>query len=125
MKLDRNRRVFARLRCLKECIDNLSRNQDLPSSLCYVPETLCYKLKQDGVQFTGKFVLHSQPSKLSPKAPVQLPLPCTNLWTFYASGEEYCNNEGQWIKLTKVIKYGVVILPVVFSFVLFSRADWL
>ncbi|XP_014679289.1 PREDICTED: E3 ubiquitin-protein ligase HECTD3-like, partial [Priapulus caudatus] len=100
MKLDENRRVFARLKCLKECIECFSTNSDLPEHFCYVPKELLYRLKP-GVQFTGKFLLHSQPCKSSPRACDQLPLPCTPHWTFYASGEEYCNNEGQWIKLLK------------------------
>lgn len=98
MKLHENQRTLARLRCLTECVGCIANSCQLPESLCYVAAKLAFKIKP-GVQYTGKFVLHSQPSKSSSKATDQLPLPCTASWTFYASGEEYCNGDGQWIKL--------------------------
>ncbi|XP_077981106.1 E3 ubiquitin-protein ligase HECTD3-like isoform X2 [Glandiceps talaboti] len=87
---------LARIRCLQECIKCFRDHEPLPESLCFIPAELVYKPNAGGA--SSKLVAYSQPSKNSKKCGEIVLKDGTKL---YASGEELCNNQGQWLKLTK------------------------
>jgi hypothetical protein len=88
------RKPLARLRCLKECLDNLKDNKPLPRSLCYIAAEVEYiPVKNANV------AVYSQPSKSSKKLADVM---CTTEHRVFISGEELFTTDGQWAKLIKV-----------------------
>ncbi|CAH1774452.1 unnamed protein product [Owenia fusiformis] len=91
-----SRKRLARIRCLKECIQCFKANTLLPIDLCYISAEVEFKTTSD----TRK-ILFSEPSKQSQKI-AELKL-CKSGSVFICSGEEFCNSQGQWAKVTSYI----------------------
>ncbi|KAL3869955.1 hypothetical protein ACJMK2_042575 [Sinanodonta woodiana] len=93
MSIPPSRRRLARIRCLQECIQCLREQKKLPESLCYVPSEVEYS-------YTGKTVIkvYGETTKNSKKI---RDLVCTSNSRIFASGEEYCNSAGKWLKIKK------------------------
>lgn len=114
-------RVLGRIRFLNRCTESLRRSQPLPESLCYVPREVCYKICKDSSSCSagssasssaapssscppGGVTLipvwespHSAPNKKSSKLSIE-----TRKGTcIRTSGEEYYNNHGLWVKISK------------------------
>ncbi|XP_013403036.1 E3 ubiquitin-protein ligase HECTD3 isoform X2 [Lingula anatina] len=91
MSLDLPRRRLGRIRCLQQCILCFKEKRRLPESLCYVPARIEFKA-------TGSFKVYAfeKPSKQSGKVTEIL---CESDTRIVGSGEEFCNSEGQWIKI--------------------------
>ncbi|XP_070563097.1 E3 ubiquitin-protein ligase HECTD3-like isoform X2 [Ptychodera flava] len=87
---------LARIRCLQECITCFRDHKSLPEALCFVPAELVYKPNSAGA--SNKLVAYTQPNKNSKKCGE---IVLKDGVKIYASGEELCNNQGQWLKLTK------------------------
>ncbi|KAL3869953.1 hypothetical protein ACJMK2_042573, partial [Sinanodonta woodiana] len=93
MSIPASRRRLARIRCLQECIQCFREQKKLPESLCYVPSEVEYSC-------IGKTVIkvYRETKKNSKKI---RDLVCTSNSRIFASGEEYCNSAGKWLKIKK------------------------
>jgi hypothetical protein len=115
---------LARIRCLKECIEAFKNNQTLSEALCYVPKQIEYVGAANTTLQMYMSPSTSTSNLLAPKiltssgsatastrgrgAPLIVfdssvcktkeSLSC-RVW---ASGEEYSNSSGRWIRLYKV-----------------------
>ncbi|XP_028329338.1 E3 ubiquitin-protein ligase HECTD3 isoform X1 [Gouania willdenowi] len=108
--------VLGRVRFLNRCIESFKKSEPVPECLCYVPKEVCYKICKDssstssssgaaaGGSSVGKTLVsvfenpnQSIHSKKSSKYTLE-PKKGTCIRT---TGEEYCNNQGLWVKLDK------------------------
>ena len=89
------RRRIAKIRCLQDCLTSLKEKKPFPSCLCYVPSEVEY-LTPNATTWTflenprrNAKVLHEfRASKES---------------RLVASGEEFCNSDGKWLTVLKVV----------------------
>ena len=88
------RRRLARIRCVKECVEQFRDHQPLPRSLCFVPAQLVYST----IKSVTVSVLSSPNVDASVIAEVKMS-PKDRLLT---TGEELCNSFGQWSRVSKV-----------------------
>ena len=92
------RRRLARIRCLLECVKCFHEKKSLPESFCYVASEVEYRS-----QCKTTIKLYPEPrktKKLTGFQPRELQLsPESRL---VATGEEFCDNQGKWLKLRKV-----------------------
>lgn len=92
-----HRRRLARIRCLLECVKCLYEKRALPESFCYVASEVEYKS-----QCKTTIRLFSEPKKtkkLTGLQPKELQL--TSESRLVATGEEFCDSQGKWLKLRK------------------------
>lgn len=108
--------LLGRLRFLSEAIGCLIRAEPLPAALGYVPREVQYKLCKDPsaqgpASASGRSLLSvwESPSKAAGgagpgirKGPGRATIELRKGSCIRASGEEYCNGHGLWVKLTKV-----------------------
>ena len=93
--IDAARKPLARLRCLKIGVENLTKNESLPSALCYVPAAVTYEATRN-----ESIVVYSSTAKDRTKlGEVQ----CSTAHKLVVSGEEMYTSEGQWARLLKVL----------------------
>ena len=110
--------LLGRIRFLNRCIESFRKSEPVPECLCYVPREVCYKICKDssatsgaasgasaGGSVAGKTLVpvfespHQVPhSKRTCKYNIE-PKKGTCIRT---TGEEYCNSQGLWVKLSKV-----------------------
>ena len=92
------RRRLARIRCLLECVKCFHEKKSMPESFCYVASEVEYRS-----QCKTTIKLYPEPrktKKLTGFQPRELQLsPESRL---VATGEEFCDNQGKWLKLRKV-----------------------
>ncbi|KAJ6659445.1 hypothetical protein lerEdw1_018679 [Lerista edwardsae] len=107
--------LLGRLRFLTEAIGCLSRAEPLPAALCYVPREVQYKICKDlsapgPASASGRSLLSvwESPGKAgsgvgsgSRKCPGRGTIELRKGSCLRASGEEYCNGQGLWVKLTR------------------------
>lgn len=112
--------LLGRLRFLTEAIGCLSRAEPLPAALCYVPREVQYKICKDpsgpGLgSASGRSLLSvwDNPGKAGVasgaggrKGPGRGTIELRKGSCIRASGEEYCNGHGLWVKLARVSKRG-------------------
>lgn len=108
--------LLGRLRFLSEAIGCLIRAEPLPAALGYVPCEVQYKLCKDpsaqaSASASGRSLLSvwESPSKAAGgagpgirKSPGRATIEVRKGSCIRASGEEYCNGHGLWVKLTRV-----------------------
>ena len=101
---------LARIRCLQECVKCLTDCIPLPEAICYVRDECPIKATK-----YGKVVLHTSPGSV----PTEPARPCKQTGEnekvmelsvhpediVYVSGEEYCDNQGQWAAVQRVCLY--------------------
>jgi len=96
--VDAARKPLARLRCLKNSIESLTKNEPLPPALCYVPAEVTYEVTRN-----DNIVVYTTTAKDRCKLSE---IPCSTAHRVVVSGEELYTSEGQWARLLKVcIKY--------------------
>ncbi|XP_058031226.1 E3 ubiquitin-protein ligase HECTD3 [Ahaetulla prasina] len=107
--------LLGRLRFLSEAIGCLIRVEPLPAALAYVPREVQYKLCKDPsaqgpASASGRSLLSvwESPSKAAGgagpgirKGPGRATIELRKGSCIRASGEEYCNGHGLWVKLTR------------------------
>lgn len=91
-------RRLARIRCLHQCISCLKQAGPLPESLCYVPDRVEYKCIAGTVDMYPKPDLNTDPIDS---------MTGVLLSRVIASGHEFCNNQGKWIRVKKVGYYSL------------------
>ncbi|CAN9503008.1 unnamed protein product [Ophioblennius macclurei] len=107
--------LLGRIRVLNKCIESFRNGETVPECLCYVPKEVCYKVSKDSSSTSSacfgasagaarKTLVsvfespHHRPnSKRSCKYILELKKGA-RIWT---TGEEYCNNHGLWVKISK------------------------
>ncbi|XP_026994813.1 E3 ubiquitin-protein ligase HECTD3 isoform X1 [Tachysurus fulvidraco] len=110
--------LLGRIRFISSCIEAFRTSRCLPDSLCFVPQEVCYKICRDSSSSSsapssssssssgptgGTAVIpvwespHQPPNKKSCKFTLE-PKKGACIRT---SGEEYYNNHGLWVKITK------------------------
>jgi hypothetical protein len=87
---------LARIRCILECIQCFRERKKLPACICYVPSEVEYRCQ-------SKTTLRVYPEPLKNSRKIK-DLHCTIESRLLASGEEYCNTQGKWLRLKKVSK---------------------
>jgi len=96
MELDVCQKRLARIRGVHRCIDNFKNGEPFPKELCFVPAEVEYSLVP-----CGKLAIYSEPDASISKKIGDLKavedFPCR----IVASGEEFCNAEGQWLRVLK------------------------
>ncbi|KAG8437018.1 hypothetical protein GDO86_007920 [Hymenochirus boettgeri] len=98
--------LLGQIRCVLECIDCFRRAIPLPESLCYIPGEVQYKICKDPSSSSSSRSLltvweapgySKQNLKNLSRATVEVQKgSCVR-----ATGEEYCNSNGFWVKLSK------------------------
>ena len=102
MKNEPARRRLARIRCLLDSIKRMENEKNLPLPLCFVASEVEYST----VEGRGVIPVRKKPLKDAEK--LGEISSAANIRVF-ASGDEYVNNHGSWLKLTQV---GVTYLMV-------------
>lgn len=97
MKNEPARRRLARIRCLLDSIKRIEQGKCLPLPLCFVPSEVEYSREE--CKNPSALSIRKKPHKEA-QCVGELPA-ATNLQVF-ASGEEFFNNDGSWIRLCQV-----------------------
>jgi len=92
--VDAARKPLARLRCLKNSVESLTKNEPLPSALCYVPAEVTYEVTKN-----DKIIVYNTAAKDRCKLSE---IPCSTAYRVVVSGEELYTSEGQWARLLRV-----------------------
>ena len=95
MKNEPARRRLARIRCLLDSIKRMENEKNLPLPLCFVAGEVEYST----VEGRGVIAVRKKPLKDAEK--LGEISSAANIRVF-ASGDEYVNNHGSWLKLTQV-----------------------
>ena len=95
--------VLGRLRFLLQCSECFRRARPLPAALCYVPREVQYKICKDPSAAASSRSLLSVwdgpgPARGSKRATIEV----RKGGCLRATGEEYRNSAGLWVKLSKV-----------------------
>ncbi|RXN01366.1 hypothetical protein EOD39_7051 [Acipenser ruthenus] len=110
--------LLGRVRFLIECIECFRHSKPLPEALCFVPKEVCYKICKDssfsstscssatstGSSTAGKTIISvwECPSQSLPsKKLLKFNIEAKKGTCIRATGEEYCNTYGLWVKLNK------------------------
>lgn len=99
MKNEPARRRLARIRCLLESINRIEKGKCLPLALCFVPAEVEY-LREDSKN-SPPIVIRKKPQSDAQNVGE---LPSVSNLQLFASGEEFFNNNGSWIKLCQVVQ---------------------
>ncbi|XP_068728218.1 E3 ubiquitin-protein ligase HECTD3-like [Montipora capricornis] len=94
MKNEPARRRLARIRCLLESIKRIEQAKSLPLPLCFVPSEVEYSREE--CKNPSALSIHKKPHKDSQCVGE---LPTTSSLQIFASGDEFFNNDGSWIRL--------------------------
>ncbi|XP_069594098.1 E3 ubiquitin-protein ligase HECTD3 [Ranitomeya imitator] len=100
------RRLLAHIRCVLECIDCFRRAVPLPEVLCYVPGEVLYKICKDpstAASARSLLTVWEAPgfSKQNLKKLSRATVEVRKGSCIRATGEEYGNANGLWVKLSK------------------------
>uniref|UniRef100_A0A8C5QNN2 E3 ubiquitin-protein ligase HECTD3 n=1 Tax=Leptobrachium leishanense TaxID=445787 RepID=A0A8C5QNN2_9ANUR len=100
------RRLLGQIRCVLECVDCFRRAQPLPESLCYIPGEVLYKVCKDPSSSASArclLTVWEAPgfSKQNLKKLSRSTVEVQKGSCVRATGEEYCNANGLWVKLSK------------------------
>jgi len=97
MELDVCQKRLSRIRCVHQCIENFKKGEPFPKELCFVPLEVEYSLAP-----CGKLAIYSEPDATLSKRIGDLKavddFPCK----IVSSGEEFCNAEGQWLRVLRM-----------------------
>ena len=97
MKNEPARRRLARIRCLLESIKRIEQGKSLPLPLCFVPAEVEYSREE--CKNSPAMLVRKKPQN---DAQCVGELPSVSNIQLFASGEEFFNNSGSWIKLCQV-----------------------
>lgn len=97
MKNEPARRRLARIRCLLESIKRIEQGKSLPLPLCFVSSEVEYGREESRNPST--LSIRKKPHK---DAQCVGELPSASNLQVFASGDEFFNNDGSWIKLCQV-----------------------
>ncbi|XP_074953892.1 E3 ubiquitin-protein ligase HECTD3-like [Phalacrocorax aristotelis] len=98
--------VLGRLRFLLQCSECFRRAQALPAALCYVPREVQYKICKDPAAAAAAArsllsVWDSPGPARGGKRAARATIEVGKGGCLRATGEEYCNGAGLWVKLSK------------------------
>ncbi|XP_065512496.1 E3 ubiquitin-protein ligase HECTD3-like [Caloenas nicobarica] len=98
--------VLGRLRFLLQCSECFRRAQALPAALCYVPREVQYKICKDPAAASAAArsllsVWDSPGPARGGKRAARATIEVRKGGCLRATGEEYCNGAGLWVKLSK------------------------
>ncbi|XP_072723002.1 E3 ubiquitin-protein ligase HECTD3-like isoform X2 [Ciconia boyciana] len=99
--------VLGRLRFLLQCSECFRRAQALPAALCYVPREVQYKICKDPAAAAAAAarsllsVWDSPGPARGGKRAARATIEVRKGGCLRATGEEYCNGAGLWVKLSK------------------------
>ncbi|XP_056212243.1 E3 ubiquitin-protein ligase HECTD3-like isoform X1 [Falco biarmicus] len=97
--------VLGRLRFLLQCSECFRRARALPAALCYVPREVQYKICKDPAAAAAARSLLSVWDSPGParggKRAARATIEVRKGGCLRATGEEYCNGAGLWVKLSK------------------------
>ncbi|KAM7106509.1 E3 ubiquitin-protein ligase HECTD3-like isoform 2-T2 [Ciconia maguari] len=100
--------VLGRLRFLLQCSECFRRAQALPAALCYVPREVQYKICKDPAAAAAAAAARSLLSVWDSPGPARggkraarTTIEVRKGGCLRATGEEYCNGAGLWVKLSK------------------------
>ncbi|XP_075364763.1 E3 ubiquitin-protein ligase HECTD3 isoform X1 [Mycteria americana] len=100
--------VLGRLRFLLQCSECFRRAQALPAALCYVPREVQYKICKDPAAAAAAAAARSLLSVWDSPGPARggkraarATIEVRKGGCLRATGEEYCNGAGLWVKLSK------------------------
>lgn len=96
MKNEPARRRLARIRCLLESIKRIEQGKSLPLPLCFVPAEVEYVREE--CKNPKVIPIHKKPKS---DAQCVGELPSASNLQLFASGDEFFNNNGSWIKLSQ------------------------
>ncbi|KAM9326144.1 E3 ubiquitin-protein ligase HECTD3 [Gastrophryne carolinensis] len=102
---DDPRRLLGQIRCVLDCIDCLRHAQPLPPALCYIPGEVQYKICRDPSRTASSrslLTVWEGPgySKQNLKNLSRATIEVHKGSCVKATGDEYCNGNGLWVKLT-------------------------
>ena len=108
MSHNKARRKLARIRCVLETVKAMRHAQPLPPALCYVPLEIEYRCSNElSTEVKNKpIIIRHQPSLV---AKTFGKVPHSNELRLFSTGEEFSNNDGDWIMLTEVTQFLLVI----------------
>ena len=92
--VDAARKPLARLRCLKDSVGCLTKNEPLPPALCYVPAEITYEVTKN-----DKIIVYTTAGKDRCKLSE---IPCSTAHRVVVSGEELYTSDGHWARLLRV-----------------------
>nr|DBA17736.1 TPA: hypothetical protein GDO54_016064 [Pyxicephalus adspersus] len=100
------RRLLGQIRCVLECVNCLRLAQPLPQALCYVPGEVQYKICKDPTSAASSrslLTVWEAPgySKQNLKKIARATIEVQKGSCVKATGEEYGNANGLWVKLSK------------------------
>ncbi|KAM4722366.1 E3 ubiquitin-protein ligase HECTD3 [Rhinophrynus dorsalis] len=103
---DNPRWLFGQIRCVLECIECFRCARPLPDALCYVPGEVQYKICKDPNSSSSArslLTVWEAPgySKQNLKKLSRATVEVRKGTCVKATGEEYCNANGLWVKLSK------------------------
>ncbi|XP_074893691.1 E3 ubiquitin-protein ligase HECTD3-like isoform X1 [Buteo buteo] len=105
--------VLGRLRFLLQCSECFRRARALPAALCYVPREVQYKICKDPSAAAAAAAARSLLSVWDSPGPARggkraarATIEVRKGGCLRATGEEYCNGAGLWVKLSKVTAAG-------------------
>ncbi|XP_062437000.1 E3 ubiquitin-protein ligase HECTD3-like isoform X1 [Rhea pennata] len=100
--------VLGRLRFLLQCSECFRRARALPAALCYVPREVQYKICKDPAAAAAAAAARSLLSVWDSPGPARggkraarATIEVRKGGCLRATGEEYCNGAGLWVKLSK------------------------
>ncbi|XP_030310729.1 E3 ubiquitin-protein ligase HECTD3 isoform X1 [Calypte anna] len=98
--------VLGRLRFLLQCSECFRRSRALPAALCYVPREVQYKICKDPTATAAAArsllsVWDSPGPARGGKRAARATIEVRKGGCLRATGEEYCNGAGLWVKLSK------------------------
>ncbi|XP_064003765.1 E3 ubiquitin-protein ligase HECTD3-like isoform X2 [Pogoniulus pusillus] len=100
--------VLGRLRFLLQCSECFRRARELPAALCYVPREVQYKICKDPAAAAAPAAARSLLSVWDSPGPARggkraarATIEVRKGGCLRATGEEYCNGAGLWVKLSK------------------------
>ncbi|XP_028667080.1 E3 ubiquitin-protein ligase HECTD3 isoform X2 [Erpetoichthys calabaricus] len=113
--------LLGRIRFLNECIETFRNSKPPPEALCYVPKEVCYKVCKDSSSTASSAatsaassagsgcsagntlisVWESPTNSLQTKKLFRFNIEAKKGTCIKATGDQYCNNYGLWVKLNK------------------------
>lgn len=99
MKNEPARRRLARIRCLFDTINCIVKGKSLPPPLCFVASEVEFAVVDGSIETLPVF---KKPSKNAEKI---AEIASSTKVSLLASGDEYVNDEGAWLRLSQVCKY--------------------
>ena len=120
MSHNKARRKLARIRCVLETVKAMRNVQSLPSALCYVPLEIEYKCSNElSAEVKNKpIIVRHQPSWT---AKTFGKIPHSDDLRLFSTGEEFSNNDGDWIQLTEVKMFADNVINYLFEFISFCH----